>query len=109
MKYVVDECVSIKWPNEYLGSNYIKSLDILGPGVKDSSILSMTRKLKRGLVTADRKFANEAVWHAKTVIYHKSDGTRFKMKFTRKKLRSMPPQSVRLTKYCAENDKVVIP
>lgn len=109
MKYVVDECVSIKWPNEYLGSKYIKSIDILGPGVNDGSIMSVTRKLKRGLVTADRKFANQAIWYIKTVIYHKPDGTRFKMKFTRKKLHSMIPQGIHLTNYILENDEVVIP
>ena len=109
MKWVVDECVSIKWPNEYSGSNYIKSIDILGPGVKDSNIMSVTRKLKRGLVTADNEFANHAIWCIKTVIYHKSDGTRFKMKLTRRKLRPMVTQGRRITNYLRENDKVVIP
>ena len=109
MKWVVDECVSIRYPDKYLGSNFIKSIDVVGPGACDRAVLSLTRRLRRGLITADRRFSDIAVRDAKTVIYHKPDGTRFKIKLTRKKLRPLLTKSVRLTNYVLENDKVVIP
>jgi len=109
MKYVVDECVTIRYPNNYTGSNYIKSIDIVGCGASDDKVLSLVRKLRRGLITRDRKFAIHALWDAKTVIYHKPNGTRIQIKPNRRKLRSMVTDETRLTKYCAENDQVVIP
>ena len=109
MKYVVDECVTILLPDKYSGSNFIKSIDFVGRGASDDKVLSLVRRLRGGLITRDRKFAIHALWDAKTVIYHKPDGTRIQIKPNRRKLRSMVTEGTRLTKYCAENDQVIIP
>jgi len=106
---IVDECVSIHYPDKYSGSNFIKSIDVVGPGASDDKVLSLVGRLKGGLITRDRKFAIHALWDAKTVIYHKPDGTRIQIKPNRKKLRPMVTQSMRITNYLRENDKVVIP
>ena len=107
--WIVDECVSINWPNEYSGSNFIKSIDVVGCGATDDKVLSLVGRLKRGLVTADRKFAMRAVWDNKTVIYHRHNGVRTYIKTTKKKLRSIPDPGYLLTHYVLENDQVVIP
>jgi len=109
MKYVVDECITIHYPENYLGSNFIKSIDVVGPGANDDKVLSLAVRLKCGLITRDRKFAIHALWDAKSVIYHKPDGTRIQIKPNKKKLRPMVTQSMRITNYLRENDKVVIP
>ena len=109
MKYIVDESITIHYPDKYSGSNYTKSIDVVGRGASDDKILSVVRKTKRGLITRDRKFAIHALWAAKTVIYHKSDGTRIQIKPNRKKLRPWVTDGTRLTNYALENDQIVIP
>ena len=109
MKYVIDECVSILLPNKYSGSNFIKSIDVVGCGACDEKVLGLVKRLRGGLITRDRKFAIHALWDAKTVIYHKPDGTRIQIKPNRTKLSSMVPQGVRLTNYLRATNQVVIP
>ena len=109
MKYVVDECVSINCPNQYSGFNFIKSIDVVGCGATDDKVLSLVGRLKRGLVTADRRFAMRAVWDNKAVIYHRTNGDRTYIKITKKKLRSIPAQGYLVTHYLMQNDQVVFP
>ena len=109
MKFVVDECISIHYPDKYSGSNYIKSIDVVGCGASDDKVLALVRRLRCGLVTRDRKFAIHALWDAKTVIYHKPNGARIQIKPNKRKLRPIFPESVRLTNYALENEEVVIP
>ena len=109
MKYVVDECVSISWPNEYSGSNFIKSIDVVGCGATDDRVLSLVGRLKRGLVTSDRRFAMRAVWDDKAVIYHRINGDRTYIKPMKKKLRSIPAQGYLVTHYLMQNDQIIIP
>ena len=109
MKYVVDECVSINWPNEHSSSNFIKSIDVVGCGATDNKVLSLVGRLKRGLVTADRRFAMRAVWDNKAVIYHRTNGVRTYIKTTKKKLRPIPAQGHLVTQYLMQNNTVVRP
>ena len=109
MKYVVDECISINWPNEYSGSNFIKSIDVVGCGATDDKVLSLVGRLKRGLITSDRRFAMRAVWDNKAVIYHRTNGVRTYIKPTKKKLRSIPAQGHLVTHYLMQNDQIIIP
>ena len=109
MKYVVDECVSISWPNEYSGSNFIKSIDVVGCGATDDRVLSLVGRLKRGLVTSDRRFAMRAVWDDKAVIYHRTNCVRTYIKPVKKKLRSIPAQGYLVTHYLMQNDQIIIP
>ena len=109
MKYVVDECVSIHWPNEYSSSNFIRSIDVVGCGATDDKVLSLVGRLKRGLVTSDRKFAMMAVWDNKAVIYHRTNGVRTYIKTTKKKLRPIFQRSQLATHYLMQNNDVVRP
>ena len=107
--WVVDECITINWPNEYSSSNFIKSIDVVGCGATDDKVLSLVGRLKRGLITADRKFAMRAVWDNKIVIYHRPNGDRTYIKPTKKKLRPIPAQGHLVTHYLMQNDQIVIP
>jgi len=67
-KYLLDECVC---ENIGLGgSDFIRSVDVLGTGASDAKVWKLVKKTNSMLVTNDKRFLFDALSNNKPVWYY---------------------------------------